>query len=208
MSGSLRTLAWLGLGALVGLLLFGFRPVAYALPEYATRTGEPCATCHVNPAGGGARTVRGSLWVAAGKPDVVPPLPGADAAAGGSAAATSGAAASGAGQNAGARLYTQLGCSGCHGVGGEGGAGPALNAQEWPAASVSDVVRNGKGNMLAFKAATLSDADLAILVTYVQAIGRGELAAEAPNKPRPMAPVQALCFAAGARPAVGSCGGN
>ena len=55
MSGSLRNLAWCGLGALVGLLLFGFRPVAYALPEYATRTGEACATCHVNPAGSGAR---------------------------------------------------------------------------------------------------------------------------------------------------------
>jgi hypothetical protein len=55
MTGYIRTLAWGGLGALVGLLVFGFRLVAYALPEYATRTGDPCATCHVNPAGGGAR---------------------------------------------------------------------------------------------------------------------------------------------------------
>jgi mono/diheme cytochrome c family protein len=203
MSGYLRTLAWGGLGALVGLLLFGFRPVAYALPEYATRTGEPCATCHVNPAGGGARTVRGSLWVAAGKPDTVPPLPGAEAtASGGAAGATGGAPA------AGPALYAQFGCAGCHGGRGEGGAGPALNGHEWSAARVSDIIRNGRGNMLALKAGTLSDADLAGLVTYVQAIGRGEVAAGAQIGPRAMAPVQALCFAAGTTPAVGSCGGN
>jgi len=203
MTGYLRTLAWGGLGALVGLLLFGFRPVAYALPEYATRTGESCATCHVNPAGGGARTVRGSLWVAAGKPDKVPPLPGAEAAANGSAPGAASAAAS-----AEPALYSQFGCAGCHGGSGEGGAGPALNGHELPAARVSDVIRNGRGNMLAFKAATLSDADLAALVAYVQAIGRGEIPAGAQEGSRPTAPAQAVCSAAGAAPVVGSCGGN
>jgi hypothetical protein len=49
------------------------------LPEYAARTGQACAVCHVNPAGGGPRTVRGLLWVAQGKPDQVPPLPGSAA---------------------------------------------------------------------------------------------------------------------------------
>lgn len=203
MTGYLRTLAWVGLGAVVGLLLFGFNPVAHALPEYATRTGEPCATCHVNPAGGGARTLRGSLWVVAGKPDQVPPLPGGEVAASGGAPGAASDAAS-----TGQALYARFGCAGCHGESGEGGAGPALNGHELPAARLSDVIRNGRGTMLAFKADTLSDADLVALVAYVQAIGRGEVRAGAQDGPRLIAPAQAVCSAAGAAPAVGSCGGN
>lgn len=45
-----------------------------ALPEYATQTGEPCATCHISPSGGGLRTVRGQAWVGSGKPGAVPGL--------------------------------------------------------------------------------------------------------------------------------------
>ena len=45
---------------------------ARAMPEYAATTGEPCATCHVSPAGGGLRNVRGQAWVASDKPAVVP----------------------------------------------------------------------------------------------------------------------------------------
>jgi hypothetical protein len=45
-----------------------------ALPEYSTQTGEPCATCHISPSGGGLRTPRGQAWVASGKPGVVPDL--------------------------------------------------------------------------------------------------------------------------------------
>ncbi len=43
-----------------------------AMPEYATQVGEPCASCHVSPAGGGMRNVRGQAWVAEGKPAEVP----------------------------------------------------------------------------------------------------------------------------------------
>ena len=43
-----------------------------ALPEYSTQTGEPCASCHISPSGGGPRTLRGQAWVAAGKPGAVP----------------------------------------------------------------------------------------------------------------------------------------
>jgi hypothetical protein len=43
-----------------------------ALPEYSTQTGEPCASCHISPSGGGPRTMRGLAWVAAGKPGAVP----------------------------------------------------------------------------------------------------------------------------------------
>ena len=45
-----------------------------AMPEYATNLGEPCATCHISPAGGGLRTARGLAWVAEEKPDAVPSI--------------------------------------------------------------------------------------------------------------------------------------
>ena len=45
---------------------------AKALPEYASQTGEPCASCHVSPSGGGPRGPRGQAWVASGKPGSVP----------------------------------------------------------------------------------------------------------------------------------------
>lgn len=46
-------------------------PPTRALPEYSTQTGEPCATCHVSPSGGGLRTPRGQAWVGSGKPGAV-----------------------------------------------------------------------------------------------------------------------------------------
>lgn len=55
----------------VVLLIFSVSP-ARAMPEYAAQTGEPCATCHVSPAGGGLRNVRGQAWVASDKPATVP----------------------------------------------------------------------------------------------------------------------------------------
>jgi hypothetical protein len=74
----LRSVAWIGLGVVAGMLVFVTWPSAHALPEYATRTGQQCSTCHVNPAGGGPRTLRGLLWLAQGRPDQVPPLPGSE----------------------------------------------------------------------------------------------------------------------------------
>ena len=35
-----------------------------ARPEYAAATGQPCATCHVSPAGGGPRTPIGQAFMA------------------------------------------------------------------------------------------------------------------------------------------------
>jgi mono/diheme cytochrome c family protein len=75
-----------------------------ALPEYAHRTGESCATCHVNPGGGGPRTLRGALWAARGKADKVPALPGVLLAPG---------------VTDGAELF-DIACSTCHGKQGEG----------------------------------------------------------------------------------------
>jgi len=194
----LRTFLWIGLGVIVGLLIFAARPTAHALPEYATRTGEPCATCHVNPAGGGPRTVRGSLWVAAGKPDVVPPLPGSPDQ--GSAAAV---------PVTDQALYEKFGCAGCHGAAGEGGAGPALNKAELPADQITQVVRNGRGTMMAFTSNTLSDADLAAIVRFVQAAGRGEVKAPPKIEPAAMRPAQAICGSGRViTSTLTSCGGN
>lgn len=58
---------------LLGALLMAGQPT-YALPEYATTTGEPCASCHISPSGGGLRSVRGQAWVGDGKPGMVPDL--------------------------------------------------------------------------------------------------------------------------------------
>lgn len=44
---------------------------ARALPEYSAQTGEPCATCHLSPSGGGPRGPRGQAWVGAAKPGAV-----------------------------------------------------------------------------------------------------------------------------------------
>lgn len=60
----------------VGLaLIFFFHPASVkALPEYSAQTGEPCATCHLSPSGGGPRGPRGQAWVGAGKPGAAPSL--------------------------------------------------------------------------------------------------------------------------------------
>ncbi len=68
-------------GVLVGLLviisiillLSASQPTG-ALPEYSTQTGEPCASCHISPSGGGLRTPRGQAWVGSGRPGTVPAL--------------------------------------------------------------------------------------------------------------------------------------
>src|SRR5512133_797798 len=57
----------------VSATLVAVRP-GRALPEYATQTGEPCATCHLSASGGGLRTPRGQAWVGSDKPGAVPAL--------------------------------------------------------------------------------------------------------------------------------------
>lgn len=58
----------------LGALMVLATSTTQALPEYAAQTGEPCASCHISPSGGGARTPRGQAWVGAGKPGQVPAL--------------------------------------------------------------------------------------------------------------------------------------
>ncbi len=65
--------ALLAMLATIGGVALASRP-AQALPEYAAQMGEPCASCHVSPSGGGPRSPRGLAWVAAGKLGAVPDL--------------------------------------------------------------------------------------------------------------------------------------
>ena len=64
---------FVGLVVFLTILVWPSRQ-AQALPEYSSQTGEPCATCHVSPSGGGSRTPRGQAWIAAEKPGTVPDL--------------------------------------------------------------------------------------------------------------------------------------
>ena len=54
--------------------IFLLATTTFAMPEYATRVGEPCGTCHASASGGGLRTPRGQAWVAQEKPNAVPTL--------------------------------------------------------------------------------------------------------------------------------------
>jgi mono/diheme cytochrome c family protein len=192
----LRSIAWIALGVLAGLLIFAFQRPAHALPEYATRTGQTCATCHVNPAGGGPRTLRGLVWLAEGRPDQVPPLPGSAEEVGDS-------------DLDGAALFERFTCSGCHGSNGEGGVGPALNRVELPADEISQVTRDGQGAMMGYKPDVMSDAELDAIVQYVQALGRGEIETGIVLEKRPLPSAQLTCGTElSAAPSRADCGGN
>jgi mono/diheme cytochrome c family protein len=192
----LRSVSWIGLGVFIGVLVFAVQQPVHALPEYATRTGQTCATCHVNPAGGGPRTLRGLVWLAEGRPDQVPPLPGSEEEINDSALD-------------GAALFEKFTCSGCHGPNGEGGVGPALNQVELPADEISQVIRIGQGAMMGYKPDVMSDAELDAMVQYVQALGRGEVEAGLLLEKRPLPPPQPTC---GVNPSSSllrtDCGGN
>ncbi len=141
-------------------LLVGSRP-AYALPEYASRTGEPCATCHVNPGGGGPRTLRGLLWSARGKPDAVPQLPGILIAPD---------------VSEGAELY-DIACAGCHGRQGQGLFAISLVGIGVPERSIRSFVTRGipRSGMPTF-AGQFTESQLDALVTFVAGLASGEIA--------------------------------
>ncbi|MGC2587020.1 MAG: hypothetical protein WA445_12210 [Pseudolabrys sp.] len=52
--------------SLIGLATFTIPKPASALPAYAQQTGLACGRCHVNAAGGGARTAFGNAYAANG----------------------------------------------------------------------------------------------------------------------------------------------
>jgi mono/diheme cytochrome c family protein len=132
----------------------------YALPEYANRTGESCSTCHVNPGGGGPRTMRGLLWASRGKPDVVPDLPGVLLAPG---------------VTDGAELY-QIACSSCHGVYGEGMFGVTIAGSGLADNKIRSTILRGKlkSGMPSFDG-KLASAQLDSLVTFVTALSNDQV---------------------------------
>jgi hypothetical protein len=56
----------LAITLIVGVAAFSAPQRADALPAYAQQTGLACGRCHVNPAGGGARTAFGNAFAANG----------------------------------------------------------------------------------------------------------------------------------------------
>ena len=152
--------------ALVGVVVLVMAGVlfnehrVYALPEYANRTGESCATCHVNPGGGGPRTMRGLLWAAKGKPDAVPELPGVLLAPG---------------ETDGAELY-QIACSSCHGVYGEGMFGVAIMGSGLPDNKIRSTILRGKlkSGMPSFDG-KFTSAQLNALVDFATSLANGEV---------------------------------
>jgi mono/diheme cytochrome c family protein len=186
----LQILALAGMGValmLVAGLLTGEKP-AHALPEYAARTGEACATCHVNPGGGGPRTLRGLLWAAQGRPDQVPVLSNMMVAPG---------------VSDGLELY-DIACAGCHGLQGEGLFGAELVGSGLTDRKIRSTILRGRerSGMPAFEG-QFTDPQLETLVQFVAGIASGEI-----PPPSQKYPLPAESFACAQNPAVEKCGGN
>ena len=168
-------------------------PAAHALPEYADRTGEACAVCHISPGGGGPRTLRGMLWTARGRPDQVPALPNILIAPG---------------VTDGAELY-EIACAACHGQKGEGLFGAALADTALRESKIrSNIVRGReRSGMPAFEGQFTAE-QLEALVAYVTGLAGGSI--EPPPDTYPLSPGQLVCSeAASALLKLGRpCGGN
>ncbi len=161
---------------------------AHALPEYANRTGEPCATCHVNPGGGGPRTLRGLLWSARGRADAVPELSGVLLAPD---------------IHDGAELY-DIACSTCHGPDGKGLFGTALADTGLTANKIRTAVARGRlrSGKPAFEG-QFTDDQLDALIKFTQDLAAG-LVVQRPQS-FPLPPGELRCQALTASSA---CGGN
>lgn len=180
--------------AIAAIVVFVFMAIAswsqpvHALPEYAERTGESCATCHVNPGGGGPRTLRGALWAAKGKPDNVPALPGVLLAPG---------------VTDGAELY-QIACSTCHGPSGEGLIGVKLAHSSLGNDGIIrfNILKGRLRSGMPSFDGMFTDSQLQALVSYVVALANG---AEIPPAEYPL---ESPAFNCSAQSPSSSCGGN
>ncbi|MDD2922088.1 MAG: cytochrome c [Anaerolineales bacterium] len=154
----LQLLAIAGIATFILLAILSSSNSVQALPEYSHRTGEACATCHVNPGGGGPRTLRGALWAAQGKADAVPALPGVLLAPG---------------VTDGAELY-ELACGSCHGMLGEGLFGRDLANTGLTESKIRSNILKGrlKSGMPAFDG-MFTAAQLKALTDYTVALADG-----------------------------------
>lgn len=188
----LQLLAVAGIFVFIFLTIASWSNPAHALPEYAKRTGESCATCHVNPGGGGPRTLRGALWASRGKPDQVPALPGVLLAPG---------------VTDGAELY-EIACSTCHGMKGEGLFGRELANTGLKDSKIRSNILKGRlqSGMPAFDG-MFTDAQLQALVDYVVALADGT--AEIPPLEYPLESPAMNCSAqSSSSVSTTACGGN
>ena len=172
--------------AAVGIIM-GENP-AHALPEFVDRTGEPCSTCHVNPGGGGPRTLRGLLWAAQGRPDQVPEL---------------GNILIAPGVEDGVELY-DIACSACHGSSGEGLFGLALSGSGISDTMIRAITLFGleRSGMPGFEG-QFTNEQLEKLVEYVTGIASGEI--EPAPLSYPLPPGKLVCIVS---PETDRCGGN
>jgi len=159
-----------------------------ALPEYSHRTNEACAVCHVNPGGGGPRTLRGALWAARGKADEVPVLPGVLIAPG---------------VDDGAELY-DIACATCHGLYGEGLFGREIANTGLSDNKIRSNILRGRLNsgMPSFDG-MFTEAQLKALVDYTVLLANGT--AEIPPLTYPLGSPEFKCSAQSASV---FCGGN
>lgn len=172
--------------AAVGIIM-GENP-AHALPEFVDRTGEPCSTCHVNPGGGGPRTLRGLLWAAQGRPDQVPEL---------------GNILIAPGVEDGVELY-DIACASCHGSSGEGLFGLALSGSGISDTMIRAMTLFGResSGMPGFEG-QFTDEQLEALVAYAAGIASGEI--EPAPATYPLPPGRLECIVS---PETDRCGGN
>jgi mono/diheme cytochrome c family protein len=157
---------------LMMVLFAEIRPVE-ALPEYSSLTGESCGVCHVNPGGGGPRTLRGLLWAARGKPVQVPALPTMLLAPD---------------VQDGFELYG-IACAGCHGAKGEGSSAIGLAGTGISAGATRSYLLKGIQSlgMPGFKG-QLTDAQGNALVDFVTNLADSKV--PPPPDSYPLAPAQ------------------
>ena len=188
----LQLLAIAGIAVFIFLVIASWSNPVHALPEYAKRTSESCATCHVDPGRGGPRTLRGALWAARGKPDQVPNLPGVLLAPG---------------VTDGAELF-EIACSTCHGLNGEGLFGKEIANSGLKDNKIRSNILKGRlqSGMPSFEG-KFTGAQLQALVDYVVALANGT--AEIPPAEYPLEPPTVNCAAqSSSSVSTTACGGN
>jgi hypothetical protein len=178
----------IGLVVYLGVEMAIGQTSAHAYPEFATRTNEACATCHVNPGGGGPRTLRGLLWSAQGRPDLVAGL---------------GDILIAPGVTEGVDLY-DIACSACHGPSAEGLFGVALVSSGITESKIRTAILRGRerSGMPAFEGQFDED-QLETLIQYVTGIASGVI--EPAPLSYPLLPGKLECQDAVTGK---SCGGN
>lgn len=184
----LQLLAIAGIAIFILLAISSTSNSVHALPEYSHRTSEACAVCHVNPGGGGPRTLRGALWAARGRADEVPALPGVLIAPG---------------VNDGAELF-EIACSTCHGMFGEGLFGRVIvNTGVKPQKIRTNILRGRLNSGMPSFEGMFTDAQLQALIDYTVALATGK--AEIPPSSYPL---ESPAFKCTAQSTSIFCGGN